>query len=446
MTQGNLNKLPDEVSSRLLQLLEATGKPVKLSIGASVHKAEFADGQRLIVNFNPHTGKIWLAGKSVAEEYAPNGGRWLSQRDGSEFFERLSGLIDELSAGSGAHVSGQVRLVDKLLEPTPRQAVEANGSSANYSLLYLLILVPVGFFGFRYFSVPERPSAQIRQSAVAPPEPKPKPSRSAGPAVQARCDPAMPASGAFKSFPDRTGNPSSRTEVGISNVHSHDVAIFFTAPGSAKPLHSVLVRAGNSVKVPVPAGVYELMFSTGSIWCSLEVGFRDGQVTKLDKGFELKPQMPVVLSLQSTGAGAADFQVFAGRPPEPGAEPPAAQSVSAGVVELQQNADGHYYIEGSINGKPLRFLIDTGASISMLTKEAAAQVDMSDCRAGKSSTANGMVDVCVGVVPEMRIGPYRVSNSLAAANPNAEINLLGMNVLGQFRISTENGVMRLSKR
>ena len=62
MTQGNLNKLPDEVSSKLLQLLEATGKPIKLSIGATVHKAEFADGQRLIVNFNPHTGKIWLAG------------------------------------------------------------------------------------------------------------------------------------------------------------------------------------------------------------------------------------------------------------------------------------------------------------------------------------------------------------------------------------------------
>jgi len=103
-----------------------------------------------------------------------------------------------------------------------------------------------------------------------------------------------------------------------------------------------------------------------------------------------------------------------GPPPEPGVEPPAAQSVSAGVVELRQNPDGHFYIEGSINGAPLRFLIDTGASITMLTKEAAAQVDLSECRAGKSSTANGVVDVCVGVVPEMRIGPYRVNDSLAA--------------------------------
>lgn len=444
MTQGNLNKLPDEVSSKLLQLLEATGKPIKLSIGATVHKAEFADGQRLIVNFNPHTGKIWLAGKSLAAEYALSGGRWLSQLDGSEFFERLSGLIDELASGCGAHVSGQVRLVDKILEPPPRQALEAKGNSARYNLLYLLILVPIGFFGFRYFSVPERPAEQIRQSAAVEPEPG-RPS-AARPAVQERCDPAMPASGAFKSFPDQPGNSSGRTDVGISNGHSHDMAVFFTAPGSAKPLHSVLLRAGNSVTVTVPSGAYELMFSTGSVWCSLELGFSDGQVTKLDKGIKLQPQMPVALSLQSTGAKAADFQVFARRQPEPDAEPPAAQSVSAGVVELQQNADGHYYIEGSINGAPLRFLIDTGASISMLTKEAAAQVDLSACRAGKSSTANGVVDVCVGVIPEMRIGPYIVSNSLAAANPNAEVNLLGMNVLGQFRISTENGVMRLSKR
>ena len=442
MAQGNLNQLPDEVSARLLQLLEATGKPVKLSVGATVHKAEFADGQRLIVNFNPHTGKIWLAGKSVAEEYALIGGRWLSQHDGSEFFERLSGLIDELSAGSGGPVSGQVLLVDKLLEPPARQAFEATGSAAKFSWLYLLILVPVGFIGFRYFSVPERPSEKIRQTAAM----EPQPPLTARPAAQQRCEPGMPANGAIKSFLDRPGNPSSRTDVGISNRHSHDMAVFFTAPGSAKPLHSVLVRAGNSVTVTVPSGAYELMFSTGSIWCSLDVGFRDGQVIKLDKGFELKPQMPVELSLQSTGAKAADFQVFAGRPPEPGVEPPAAQSVSAGVVELRQNPDGHFYIEGSINGAPLRFLVDTGASITMLTKAAAAHVDLSECRAGKSSTANGVVDVCVGTIPEMRIGPYIVNNSLAAANPNGETNLLGMNVLGQFQISTENGVMRLSKR
>ncbi|MBP6534022.1 MAG: TIGR02281 family clan AA aspartic protease [Arenimonas sp.] len=442
MTQGNINKLPEEVSSRLLQLLEATGKPIKLSIGDTVHKAEFADGQRLIVNFNPHTGKIWLAGKSLAAEYALSGGRWLSQLDGSELFERLSGLIDELATGSGAQLSGQVRLVDKILEAPPRQAREATGNTAKYSLLYLLILVPAGFFGFRYFSIPERPAEQVRQSAPADPEPK-RPERTA---EQERCETTMPANGAFESFSGQPGNPSSRTDVGISNGHSHDTAVFFTAPGSAKPLHSVLVRAGNSVTVTVPSGAYELMFSTGSIWCSLEVGFKDGQITKLDKGFELKPQMPVALSLQSTGAKAADFQVFARRQPEPGAEPPAAQSVSAGVVELQQNADGHFYIEGSINGAPLRFLIDTGASITMLTKAAAAQVDLNDCRPGKSSTANGVVDVCVGMIPEMRIGPYRVNNSLAAANPNGEINLLGMNVLGQFQISTENGVMRLSKR
>jgi clan AA aspartic protease (TIGR02281 family) len=442
MAQGNLNQLPDEVSRRLLQLLEATGKPIKLSIGASVQKAEFPDGQRLIVNFNPLTGKLWLAGKSVAEEYALSGGRWLSQRDGSEFFERLSVLVDELSAGVGPHVSGQVRIVDKLLELPVRQVREASGNSAKYSWMYLLILIPVGVFGFRYFSVPEWPSEKIPQSAAADPELP----RLARPVAQEPCAQSMPANGAFKSFLDRPGNPSSRTDVGISNAHSHDMAVFFTAPGSAKPLHSVLVRAGNSVTVTVPAGVYELMFSTGSIWCNLDVGFRDGQVTKLDKGFELKPQMPVALSLQSTGAQAADFQVFAGRPPESAVEPPAAQSVSAGVVELRQNPDGHFYIEGSINGAPLRFLIDTGASITMLTKAAAAQVDMNDCRPGKSSTANGVVDVCVGMIPEMRIGPYRVNNSLAAANPNGEINLLGMNVLGQFQISTENGVMRLSKR
>jgi clan AA aspartic protease (TIGR02281 family) len=224
------------------------------------------------------------------------------------------------------------------------------------------------------------------------------------------------------------------------------MVVFFTEPGSAKPMHSVLVLAGNSVTLSIPPGDYDLMFSTGSVWCSLALGYRSGLVTKLDKAIVLKPQEPVGLTLQSTGANGPDFQVFAGRKPEPGAAPPAEQTVSAGMVELRQNSDGHYYIEGSINGAPLRFLIDTGASISMLTKEAAGHIDLTDCKAGKSATANGLVDVCVGMIPEMRIGPYIVNNSQAAANPNAEINLLGMNVLSQFRISTEDGVMRLSKR
>ncbi|HWR95434.1 MAG TPA: TIGR02281 family clan AA aspartic protease [Arenimonas sp.] len=437
MPPANLNHLPRDVSDRVVQLLEAAGKPITLMVSAMVYKVEFAGGRRLVINFNPHTGRIWLAGGSVASEFIFSGGRWLSQRDGRELFECLSRLIDEQSSHGGANAAAGKLTVIEQVQPTSR-VTERKAEASKMPSVWLvpLILAAIAFIGFRYFSGSSPPAsgqppmASIDEAIRLPD------------AATASCEPSAPVNGAARSFLDTPGNPSSRTTVNISNRHSHDAAVFFTAPGSAMPLHSVWVKAGNSTAVNVPSRDYELMFSTGSVWCNLAVGYKAGQLTKLDSRLELKPQAPISLSLQSTGTKGGDFQVFLQKERKPGAE----QRISAGVVELQQNADGHFYIEGSINGAPLTFLVDTGASITTLTREASLLVDTTDCRTGKSSTANGIVDVCVAAVPEMRIGPYTVNDSLAAVNANTEANLLGMNVLGQFQISTENGVMRLSKR
>lgn len=437
MAQANLNTLPGEVADRLVQLLEATGKPITLRVSDLVYKVEFAGGRRLIINFNPLTGRIWLAGESVASEFTLVDGHWLSQRDGGELFECLSQLIDRQSSPGGINAEqGKLTVIKQDLSP-PRGMKPDSETRKGLLVWWLpLVLTGIAFIGFRYFS------GSVPKGAAPPPPADIDQAFPAQDLTRASCDPSVPANGAVKSFLDRPGNPSSRTAVSIGNRHAFDVAVFFTAPGSAMPLHSVFVAAGNSATVNVPSREYELMFSTGSEWCSLEVGYRGGQLTKLDNRLELKPQVPVSFSLQSTGGKGGDFQVFLHKE----RQPDAAQRISAGVVELAQNADGHFYIEGTINGSPLTFLVDTGASITTLTREAALLVDMKDCRAGKSSTANGVIDVCVASVPEMRIGPYTINNSLAAVNANTEANLLGMNVLGQFQISTENGVMRLSRR
>jgi aspartyl protease family protein len=437
MAQANLNQLPRDVTDRVVKLLEAAGKPITLIADRLVYKVEFAGGRRLVINFDAHTGRIWLAGGSVASEYTFSGDRWLSQRDGSELFECLAQLIDEQSSHGGADpVPGKLTVIENV-QTMPRETGQKPDITKSPSVwLAPLILAALAFIGFRYFSG-SAPSASSQ-----PPMASVDKAASLPDAAASSCDPSVPANGAARSFLDRPGNPSSRTAVNISNGHSHDIAVFFTAPGSAMPLHSVWVKAGNSASVSVPSRDYELMFSTGSVWCNMAVGYKAGQLTKLDNRLEFRPQEPVGLSLQSTGTTDGDFQVFLQKERKPSAE----QRISAGVVELQQNADGHFYIEGSISGAPLTFLVDTGASITTLTKEASLLIDTAGCRAGKSSTANGVVDVCVAAVPDMRIGPYTVSHSLAAVNANTETNLLGMNVLGQFQISTENGVMRLSRR
>jgi aspartyl protease family protein len=51
-----------------------------------------------------------------------------------------------------------------------------------------------------------------------------------------------------------------------------------------------------------------------------------------------------------------------------------AENVGSGVydaVELQRQADGHFYAEGEVEGTSIRFLVDTGASMIALNAEDA---------------------------------------------------------------------------
>jgi aspartyl protease family protein len=208
----------------------------------------------------------------------------------------------------------------------------------------------------------------------------------------------------------------------------------------------VYLRAGSSADLAVIPGDYEMMFSVGTVWCSLESGFKDGDRSKLNQRFSLSPEQPLVLELQSTGSQASAFGVFVRNqtPPAP-VVPPAVQILGDGEMRLQRAQDGHYYMQGSVSGRPVDFLVDTGASFTTLKQDVAQAGGIQNCQATQSKTANGIVDVCIGIIPEIRIGAYIVRNAVVVANPKTEANLLGMNVLGQFQIRTENDVMTLTR-
>ncbi len=76
-----------------------------------------------------------------------------------------------------------------------------------------------------------------------------------------------------------------------------------------------------------------------------------------------------------------------------GAAVAAAPTASAASITLYANNDGHFFGEGSINGKPVKFLVDTGAtSVSMSSAEARRLgIDYLSGREGASSTAAGLV-------------------------------------------------------
>lgn len=116
------------------------------------------------------------------------------------------------------------------------------------------------------------------------------------------------------------------------------------------------------------------------------------------------------------------------------------------VIRITADSRGHYVVNGTADGVPLQFLIDSGATNIVLTKAAARRLNTGPLRFDvTTSTANGPVQNA-----EIRIGTLTVGTHTATGVPalvnggDLEESLLGMSWLKQFRsIDIKNGVMTL---
>jgi aspartyl protease family protein len=116
-----------------------------------------------------------------------------------------------------------------------------------------------------------------------------------------------------------------------------------------------------------------------------------------------------------------------------------------GVIEIHRASDGHYYLQGKLNGRPVTFLVDTGASQVAIPAALADELGLSRCRPAQARTANGSVTSCLVSARTLDFGGYRLERPEVNVLPELRgTALLGMNILERFRIEQENGVMRLS--
>ncbi len=114
------------------------------------------------------------------------------------------------------------------------------------------------------------------------------------------------------------------------------------------------------------------------------------------------------------------------------------------VLKLKQNPGGHYSTDGSVDGKALNFVVDTGASFVSLP-EAVAHSALIYCedKIGMS-TANGNAEACTAKIKKLQFGAFVVQDVSAVIIPNLSQPLLGMNVLQLFKVAQENGEMQIS--
>lgn len=126
---------------------------------------------------------------------------------------------------------------------------------------------------------------------------------------------------------------------------------------------------------------------------------------------------------------------------------PEMEVITANELKLQRRNDGHYHVNGSINGTPVKFMLDTGASMVSVSQELARQAALKCEAPATFTTANGKVEGCVAMREEVLFGGFRVFDVDIAIMPGMDDTaLLGMNVLGRFDLQQTNGTLQISAK
>jgi aspartyl protease family protein len=116
---------------------------------------------------------------------------------------------------------------------------------------------------------------------------------------------------------------------------------------------------------------------------------------------------------------------------------------------LIADTQGHFRTTGSINGRSVRFLVDTGASLIGISATEAKRLglDLSRAQMGESVTANGRVPVSYVTLDTVKVGDITLRNVAAAISPqDMPYILLGMSFLNRMKMERDGDSMTLTLR
>ena len=125
-------------------------------------------------------------------------------------------------------------------------------------------------------------------------------------------------------------------------------------------------------------------------------------------------------------------------------------SVESGSrIVLTSDSGGHFFTAGAINGKAVRFVVDTGATTISMGQDDADRIGL-DYKSGKRglvATANGAVPAYRVSLSSVRIGEVLVYNVDATVLPAPLSHvLLGNSFLNRFEMRRDNDRMTLERR
>jgi aspartyl protease family protein len=110
-----------------------------------------------------------------------------------------------------------------------------------------------------------------------------------------------------------------------------------------------------------------------------------------------------------------------------------------------------FHADGKINGKPVHFLIDTGATLVSIGRSDAKRlkIDLARARPDYSQTANGVIKTLHVKLDSVSVGGIQlndVEGAVRDSDHDISYVLLGMSFLQRMEMKREGDRMQLRKR
>lgn len=113
-----------------------------------------------------------------------------------------------------------------------------------------------------------------------------------------------------------------------------------------------------------------------------------------------------------------------------------AEAIGTPVTEGRETRipmaiDGHFWVNAKLNGRDVKFLVDSGATMTTVDRETAkdAGIEVSQRRDQFVRTGNGIIRVSSGRADELNVGTIVRKDVGIQVADNDDLNVLGMNYL-----------------
>jgi len=130
-------------------------------------------------------------------------------------------------------------------------------------------------------------------------------------------------------------------------------------------------------------------------------------------------------------------------------KPKAAQVLANGDLVIARSRDGHFYAPGTVNGQPVTFMVDTGASLVSVSEPLARAAGLRGGLPTTFHTANGAQPGRVVDGVTISLGGARVTNvrvGVGLRMGDDQQALLGQSFLSKFDIAMTQNQMVLRAR